>query len=260
MNKKLLTVLVVCTFLTIKSNAQNYPTFTHQADSVFQNLNKSGITTGILYDRVYPYAMLHLFNTSLADTSTTEHFLQSYYELYSAAYNPSSFTNPDTVDTRIQQQVQTGVVPIGILNYQFNQIDTNSIADNLISDVNGIYYDVPGRPRSPYWLKQFSEISPLADSAFGLQIIFKTSATLFFQNTGHAISSLQADFNNGAGLISIGTNNSVTVNYTTYGIKTIKFIIKYNDNSQCTTYAAFTVAQNGGPATKPIARHFRLSC
>lgn len=45
MNTKLRCALIVCLFITIKLNAQIYLSFTHQADSVFQNLNKSGITT-----------------------------------------------------------------------------------------------------------------------------------------------------------------------------------------------------------------------
>ncbi|MEO7121311.1 MAG: hypothetical protein ABIY62_09440, partial [Ginsengibacter sp.] len=46
------------------------------ADSVFQNLNKSYVTTGILYDRVFPFATLHTFNTPSQDTASTEQFLQ----------------------------------------------------------------------------------------------------------------------------------------------------------------------------------------
>lgn len=86
---KLLTVLLlVC---ICKTNAQikaasaaaapaTLP-FTREVDSIFQYLNKSYITTGVLYDRVFPFALLHVFNTTDADTSFRSHFLQGYYEL-----------------------------------------------------------------------------------------------------------------------------------------------------------------------------------
>ena len=76
--------------------------FTRDVDSVFINLNKTFITSGILYDRVYPFARLHMFNTTNFDTSNVQHFSQAYYELYNAKYNNTTFTNPDTIDKRIK--------------------------------------------------------------------------------------------------------------------------------------------------------------
>src|SRR5919107_3673900 len=130
--------------------AQKLPSFTHLADSVFENLNKSYITTGILYDRVYPSAMLHVFNSSYSDTSNIYHFSQAYYELYNAKYNRAGMTEPGLLDERIKQATTAGKVPIGVINFNFNQIDTNSLASNLLENRNGIFYDVPNRPRTPF--------------------------------------------------------------------------------------------------------------
>lgn len=59
----------------------------------------------------------------------------------------------------------------------------------------------------------------------------------------HSILSLQADFGNGSGLLNIGTNNTTTINYSSYGVKIIKFVITYNDNTSRTTYGKFKVVQ-----------------
>jgi hypothetical protein len=252
---KLLTVILL---FACKVNAQftaaaSLPTtlpFTSDVDSVFRNLDKSFITTGILYDRIYPFAALHVFNTSLADTSFKEHFRQGYYEIFKAAYDKTGLTSPDSIDKRADRIEKTGNVPIGIFNFRFNQMDTNALANNLISETNGLYYDVAGRSKSPYWLKTISVISPLLDSAYGLQVTFQTATNLIFKNIAHSISSLQADFGNGSGLITIGTNNTTTVNYSTYGVKVIKFIITYNDNTQRTTYSKFKVVQT---ASRPFS-------
>ena len=61
--------------------------FTNDVDSIFQNLNKAYVSMGILYDRVYPFARLHMFNTTNFDTSNVQHFSQAYYELYNANNN-----------------------------------------------------------------------------------------------------------------------------------------------------------------------------
>jgi len=233
--KSLLSFLLFISTLLI--NAQTTSSFTHDADSVFQNLNKSYITTGILYDRVYPYSMLHIFNSAYFDTTNFHHFTQGYYELYNASYNNTNLISPDVLDRKINSITRKGKVPIGIINFQFNQIDTNSLVNNLLEESNGIYYDVPNRIRSPYWNKQVSIISPLVDSAEGLQVTFQTAPSLYLQNTGHSIISLMADFNNGSGLINVGLNNAIQIDYSSYGRKIIKFIIKYQDNIQVTTYA-----------------------
>ncbi len=253
MLKKFLPTFFSLLISSLSSFSQTILPFTKSVDSMFVNLNKSYITTGILYDRIFPIAYLNMFNTSESDTSNSDHFTQAYYELYNCAYNSATFVIPDTVDSKIAQTLTSGYIPIGILNYNFNQIDTNAIVKNLITQINGLFYDVSGRPSSPYWLKQVSIVSPLMDSSFGLQVKFQTSSGLYLQNTGHIISTLQADFNNGAGLINVGANNSLTVNYSTYGIKVIKFIVKYTDNTQITTYASFKVVQSNQLTTPATA-------
>src|SRR6266542_2450012 len=186
--------------------AQTLPSFTHDAD------------------RVYPWAMLHVFNTANFDTTNVYHFIQGYYELYNAKYSNTNLISPKAVDRRIDAIKKTGKIPIGIINFQFNQIDTNALADNLLESRNGIYYDVSNRRRSPYRNKQVSIISPLTDSTEGLEVSFQTSSNLYLQNTGHTIISLRADFNNGSGLTNMGLNNTTTISYTSYGKKVIKFI------------------------------------
>lgn len=233
--------------------AQKLPSFTQQADSVFKNLDKRYITTGILYDRVYPSAMLHIFNTPLFDTTNARHFKQAYYELYNAKYFRKSLTRPDTIDQRIASLTSAGKVPIGIINFAFNQIDTHAIAANLIEDRNGIFYDVPSRQKSPYWKKQVSIISPMVDSIAGLTAIFETSPLLYLQNTGHSIASLQADFGDGNGLRDVSPRNPVQVTYASFGQKIIKFIIRYQNNTRRTTYAYLKMARKKIVASRAAA-------
>src|SRR5687768_13594964 len=127
--KALLIILIITSTSVLR--AQRLTPFTHEADSVFKNLNKSYITTGILYDRVYPSAMLHVFNSPFFDTTNVHHFKQAYFELYNAKYYKTDLVSPDTVDKRINAITKTGKVPIGIINFKFNQIDTNSVVNKL---------------------------------------------------------------------------------------------------------------------------------
>ncbi|MDR1791902.1 MAG: hypothetical protein LBR36_00445 [Bacteroidales bacterium] len=55
---------------------QTIETFTEIFDSLTVNISRSDATTGIIYDRVCPFASLHAYDGSLqSDTSNFDHFL-----------------------------------------------------------------------------------------------------------------------------------------------------------------------------------------
>lgn len=58
---------------------ENLP-FRDYADFKFQNLNKSYINTGVLYDRVFPIAQLnnHIASANSTDTASPMHFAQAF--------------------------------------------------------------------------------------------------------------------------------------------------------------------------------------
>lgn len=55
-------------------------TYRQGTDAAFVNLDKSGITTGILYSRVFAYAALDTYQSS--DTLSFGLFKQAFSELY----------------------------------------------------------------------------------------------------------------------------------------------------------------------------------
>lgn len=57
------------------------------ADFRLQSLNKSYISTGVLYDGVFPIANMdeHTGLSTDEDTTSSDHFKQGYYEMYNAA-------------------------------------------------------------------------------------------------------------------------------------------------------------------------------
>ena len=65
-------------------------TYTEAFDNAFRNISRTDATTGVLYDRVVPFANLVNFNSNVevaVDTSSFRHFIQSYSELYRASFD-----------------------------------------------------------------------------------------------------------------------------------------------------------------------------
>jgi hypothetical protein len=74
------------------AQTRNSHYYTEAFDNAFRNISRVEVTTGILYERVLPFARLYNFNSNiypLVDTSNLDHFIQAYSELYEAAFLPS---------------------------------------------------------------------------------------------------------------------------------------------------------------------------
>jgi hypothetical protein len=87
------------------------------ADYRLQPLNKSYVTTGVLYDRVFPIAHMdeHTGLSSTEDTTSPDHFKQGYYEMYNSMYTPSGMLTPDDVENILDTFHIWHGHPIGIL-------------------------------------------------------------------------------------------------------------------------------------------------
>ena len=89
-------VLLCIISQTLFSQTANWDTlpWKNYADFRLQPLDKSYINTGVLYDRVFPIAQLDERTGLLPneDTTSSNHFKQSYYEMYNSIYNTLNIT------------------------------------------------------------------------------------------------------------------------------------------------------------------------
>jgi hypothetical protein len=80
----LITLLFVSSFAAFSQTVWDTLPWKSYADYRLQPLNKTYITTGVLYDRVFPIAHMdeHTGLTSTEDTSSSDHFKQGYYKMF----------------------------------------------------------------------------------------------------------------------------------------------------------------------------------
>ena len=80
-------LLLVISFSALIAKAQDTTTYTSIQDSLYQHLDKEKIITGVLYDRVYPWAGLDIFVAENAkDTLDFSFVKQAWTELYLSPY------------------------------------------------------------------------------------------------------------------------------------------------------------------------------
>ncbi|MFC6996035.1 DNRLRE domain-containing protein [Rufibacter roseus] len=239
---------LVITYSTPFASTAPIGSYHRMADSLLHHLDKSGVTTGILYDRVMPLAGLHTFNEFQPDTSARPHFLQGYREMFRAAYDTTSWLRPEEVRDAAAGVKEQNKVPIALGNFQFNVIDTLALDLGLIQEIDSMYYDVPNRPRHPFLTKSVFLASPLADSTAGLTVTYDFSSALTFNKSDKTITSLQVDFGNGAGLVPVGLTGTATITYASPGWKILKFVAGFSNGPSTTTFAVLKVRPDPVPS------------
>jgi len=175
--------LIIRVFLNSPVYAQQTFIYAEKADSLFANLDKSSVSTGILYDRAFPLSRFDLYN-SANDTVDYEYISQAYYELYQAAYNRSPLLDPGILNQMVEYENLRSRVPIMILDYLYNKMDTLAFQDGLFDFQNDMFYDVPGRPRSPYYTQHLQIAGPMIEQIKGNSVQFILLPHFVSRNTG----------------------------------------------------------------------------
>ncbi len=218
-----LLLIVVSMNLFAQVPSCNAPTpYAEEAHHKLKNLDKSQIPSGILYEEVFPWADLELYNASSStDTTTLLHFFQSYSELFYSNYNRTNMIHPTDLENLIANfhPDKDYHHPIGLIDYDFHSLDPNAVANNLLSVSNGQLFDVAGRTQSPYLPKRTFISSILQansiDDFYDGTHYFYFSPTFTFSNRGTQISSYEyIDFYLDGSLINrtyTNGNNSLTV-------------------------------------------------
>src|SRR5687767_1722702 len=185
--------LIIRILISSSVNAQQSHIYAEKADSLFMNLDKSLITTGILYDRAFPLSRFDLYNPA-ADTVDYEYISQAYYELYQAAYNRSPLLEPGTLNNMVEYENLRNRVPIMVLDYLYNKMDTLAFQDGLFDFQNDMFYDVPGRPRSPYYTQHLQIAGPLIEQVKSNSIQFILMPHYVSRNTGLNVQQVSLNF------------------------------------------------------------------
>jgi hypothetical protein len=249
--KKLSALLVGITLLVIKMHAQDTSTYFGKMNYVFNYVDKSPITTGLLRD--YGIEFLNLDNytgASLHDSNFTamDDWRMLYTSLYSSQINNTAgMLYLDTVNRLVNKYAYTSQ-PISFIGlyYNYQKLRDDAVTSNLMYVSNDQLYDVSGRTQSPYESRELFAIAPIRQAAFtgDNQFIFRPE--LFLGNTGKTISSIAYDAAGGSNYQTVALNTAFTVNYANTGFYNFSIRITYTDNSIRYAHTKIVAYENPG--------------
>lgn len=211
-------------------------TISQETNLILANLDMSIVNTGVLYDKVFPLASFQDHQgLSSDDTTNSDHFHQSYYEVYNSLLNNSGYTAPEALNDYLTTNYVGNEHAIGILHFNYNYLDTNAIRNNQLYVSNGQLYDNPGRNGTPYIQKTLFLASPLMPAETIIETgdhYFSFDPALVLNNTSLDISSISVNFDDGYGdqeLYNSSNNNRLKLQTSGIGSifrKVARFITK----------------------------------
>lgn len=106
--------------------------FDQTIDSCFKVLNYSSVTTGLLLDKAIPTVSVGLFDGTINDSNEANMFKwrRAYGTLRRAFIDSTeAFDSLGAVVQTMEGYLENGIVPIAIINYQYNAIKVNALED-----------------------------------------------------------------------------------------------------------------------------------
>ena len=201
--------------------------FSLLAQDKFSQLDKSGMHTSILYDRVFSVTDL---NNAPQKVNAT-FFVQAYSELGKADYehhfnNLSAFMNAKNDGFKEQY------IPIGVLHTQFDKLKSDVFVNGIVgaNNNNDVIQLLP-TDESIFEIVERSMASPLTTKWRGLNATFKLDSDLITNSTDNNIVTVKANFNTGLGYQTLAFDQSVQIQFPSEGEKKIDFQIVFQDGS-----------------------------
>ena len=236
--KKLIAFAIVIMLINPNLKAQSYDTTSYygKMNYVFHYVNKSLVSTGMLRD--YGIEFLNLDNytgSALHDSNFVA--LAEWRMLYTSLYSSQINSNAnllylDTVN-RLIDKYNNKNLPINFigLHYNYEKLKDNAVTANLLSVSNDRFYDVAGRPATPFETKTLFAIAPIRQAAYTGSNSFIFRPELFLGNTGKTISSIAYKKQGAATYQTVAFNTAFTISYDSSGFYNLDIEITYSDNS-----------------------------
>jgi len=224
--------------------------FKKQMNNLFQQVDKSRITSGLLSDYAFEVVEIAPFNGIPSDTNyvNTATWVGLYSSIYDAKINNLiTLESPDVVAERFIEATATGnVIPLAMMHYLYDKLDDDALNKGWMTYSNGRIWDVAGKP-SPYMKRNLFAVAPQNMIFDGNTVAFVFKSDLFFRNNSQNISRLEINFNNEGGYKTATWNMSLSHTFSSSGEKTITYRITYSDG---TSYLSKTKIYISEPQTQ----------
>ncbi len=185
-----------------------------QIESIFENIDKSRITTGLLRDYATDLVDYSVFDGSLnedniANLGTYEYILRSVRT--SAVTSTYPFGSVSDIMDEMSEATTSSSIPISIIAYKYNYVVDNAITDGLFQRIGDKVYDMYDDNQN--WVNPYQEsyVVSFAPSMDVLKAGSYTFSASRFTFTNLNLSSIELDAADGLGYRSLSSGITVSL-------------------------------------------------
>ncbi len=236
-------------------------TYVQQFDRYAEKLSKSKMQTSVLYDRVFSFAKLNpqQFSKEERDSikNDIKNWKQVYLEMYNADYANSTKDNFDVFLEKVDDyKIKKKKIPIGIINYRFDYIDSAALKDGRIVMIDDKPVLSTLNNKSPYLSDSICLLSILNNQLYtGVNKII-LDKDFYYTNTNYSIRSITLDFKDDKGKYILTLGDSLVLNFYTSGDFTYSYSIEFTNGKVVNADGMLSVISSG---TKPCFEDDRFT-
>ncbi len=246
-------LFILVSVLIINDAKAEDTTLVARFDLMAENLDRTEMQTSILYNRVFPFAKLNkqLFKQEERDSIRKDYhyWKQIYLEMYNADYDKERKLNFDTYTSKVKQYViRNRKLPIGIIHFNYEYIDTNAYIDGRIQEVDKKLIRTKSNPQSPYLLDQVTALSVQNNHIFSGAQTLVFDKSFVFTNSKEQIDYIKIDFpNDDKPEFMLSYGDSLLYHFSVIGEQAFNYTIVFSNSETYTADASFTVLSSGTP-------------
>lgn len=236
-------------------------TYVQQFDMYADKLSKSEMQTSVLYNRVFSFAKLNpqQFNKEERDSIKNDfkNWKQVYLEMYNADYANATKENFEKFFEKTNEfRIQSNKIPIGVINYRFEYIDSMALYDGRIT----MQEDKPIRStlnsKSPFLLDSVCLLSFLSNQLYTGNTKLILDPKFYYTNTSTTIRNITLDFNDDKGKHVLSIGDSLMLNFTSIGDVSFSYRIEFLNGKVVESNGVLSVVSSG---TEPCFRETKLT-
>ena len=246
--KKITLLLIFCLsvfFLTSYVSKAQGQDLSEELVEMFSLLDKDKIGTGYLLDQSPDFVDIARFDGSaLVDSNYVDiGVFEGFFRCLNAAKvnNNMALYNATNIISDLQSEGENEV-KIGAALLEYNYIVANALTDNLITYSNGMVDDAYNGNvwKNPYGQRYACLITTGKPEVEGLSVYYSFD---YYDNFWTSIdpSSIEIDFGDGQGYVSVASGYSGTINYSTSGTVEIKMRVVLEDDSVLLSHTSITL-------------------
>lgn len=248
----LLPLSVFAQDITINTNV------TGALQSIFQNLDKSNVTTGYLSDQAFDLVGFHLFNGSeLTDSNYVDinTFRDLFLSLNTARVSSTvpEFDANDIVDNLLDAS-SGSTIALGAALVDYNYILEDALTNNRMTFSNGKAYNkyINGILQNPYGTAHAFLFTPSIPVTSGLSVSYYFNSSNTFWGNVTPTSSWTWSFDPGdnGGYRSVPSSGLISLTYAQEGTKELKLKVTLPGGTTLESHSFIYVK---GPSSTPLS-------